>query len=559
MTELGPRSEENSIDEMHIPGTVHLVDVEGCLDVKKDKNSGNIILQPQPSSNPNDPLRWSKSKKRQQFWLLWIWSFILAVAVNFWGPLFGVWVVELNCNLAELNIFAAILFLFLGIGCVFLQPTAMKLGRRFVYLICTIIMIVANIIGSQAKSIQVLYITNILAGFAGAPIDSLVEISTTDVFFQHERAEYLSWFIFVLYAGSDLGPVASGFIVEAMNWRWCYYFLIIFSSVLFIIQVFFMEDTTFERLDNDLETDILSQIKSRETFLSRGDLAEMPAEVSSKNNYLPFIQDVSASLKDYSDSIDHFIPLRTYWQRIKLFELEYNDSRPWITIFYKPFFLISFPAIIWSGIIYGCQMMWLSLLGTTQSQIYSSFPYNFSASSVGLTNLGALVGSIAGMFYGGKFIDYVTIRLALKNNGILEPEFRLWTMALPTIFNAAGLLAYGLGSYYQAHWTISVILGQGLIGFAMSSSGAICITYSIDSYPKLASESLVLMLFIRNCIGCGFTFAIQPWLDRCGLRLTTWLMFMLSLVVNGSFIIMIKWGKDFRRVTSDRYYGYSRQ
>lgn len=345
MTDLGPRSKENSIDEMSIPGTVHLVDVEGYLDVKKDKNSGNIILQPQPSSNPNDPLRWSKSKKHQQFWLLWIWSFTLAVAVNFWGPLFGLWVVELNCNLTELNIFAALLFLFLGIGCVFLQPTAMKLGRRFVYLLCTIIMIVANTIGSQAKSIQVLYITNILAGFAGAPIDSLVEISTTDVFFQHERAEYLSsWFIFVLYAGSDLGPVASGFIVETMNWKWCYYFLVIFSFVLLIIQLLFMEDTTFERLDNDLETDILSQMKSRETFLSIPGHAEIPAEISSKHNYLPFIQDVNSSIKDCSDSIDYSIPLRTYWQRMKLFELEYNDSRPWITIFYKPFFSNFFPS-----------------------------------------------------------------------------------------------------------------------------------------------------------------------------------------------------------------------
>lgn len=42
MIELGPRSEENSIDEMYIPGTVHLVDVEGCLDVKKDKGSGKM-------------------------------------------------------------------------------------------------------------------------------------------------------------------------------------------------------------------------------------------------------------------------------------------------------------------------------------------------------------------------------------------------------------------------------------------------------------------------------------------------------------------------------------
>ena len=28
-------------------------------------------------------------------------------------------------------------------------------------------------------------------------------------------------------------------------------------------------------------------------------------------------------------------------------------------------------------------------------------------------------------------------------------------------FNAAGLIAYGLGPYYGAHWAISVIIGQG--------------------------------------------------------------------------------------------------
>lgn len=51
-------------DQEIVPGTVHLVDLQGILNVQKDANSKhNIILVPQPSSNPNDPLRWSQKKK----------------------------------------------------------------------------------------------------------------------------------------------------------------------------------------------------------------------------------------------------------------------------------------------------------------------------------------------------------------------------------------------------------------------------------------------------------------------------------------------------------------
>ncbi|CUM54898.1 unnamed protein product [Debaryomyces tyrocola] len=535
-----------TLSEDLIPGTVQLIDINGTSEAKKDENSSNnIILQPQPSSNPNDPLRWSKAKKKKQFWLLWVWSFLLAVATNWDGPVWSDWTIEFNCTFTQLNISAAICYLFLGVGCVFLQPTAMKLGRRFVYLLCTILVIVGNIIGSQAISVDYLYVSNLLNGFAAAPVDSLVEISTTDVFFQHERAEYLSWFVFALYAGSDLGPVACGFIIETMSWRWCFYFQVIFFAVLLVIQLFYMEDTTFERSEDDNNS--FSVLPNKINLTIRNDKDESKFHTS-------YAENVSET---DDNSIDHSIVLRTYWQRMRLIELEFTDSRSWLEIFYKPFILVTFPAIVWGGIIYGSQMMWLSLLATTQSEIYSDDPYNFSADMVGLTNLGAMFGSLFGMVYGGKFVDYCTIKLATSNGGILEPEFRLWTMIIPTIFNAAGLLAYGLGSVYAADWPVSVIVGQGLLGFAMSSSGSICLTYAIDCYPKLASEGLVLMLFIRNCIGMIFTFAIQPWLDRCGLKVTTWLMFMISIVINGSFIVMLKWGKVFRRKTANRYYQYS--
>lgn len=70
--------EYNKNDDI-VPGTVHFVDLQGILNVQKDANSKhNIILVPQPSSNPNDPLRWSQRKKNSQFAFLWIWAFMQA-------------------------------------------------------------------------------------------------------------------------------------------------------------------------------------------------------------------------------------------------------------------------------------------------------------------------------------------------------------------------------------------------------------------------------------------------------------------------------------------------
>lgn len=549
--------DNQEVSEKPVPGTVHLVDVEGNLNVKKGKGAKNIILNPQPSSNVNDPLRWSKKKKLSQFWFLWLFSFLLSVLSNFSGPLYEEFTKTFNCSLMDCNVSSAICFIFLGIGCVLLQPTALKFGRRFVYMLCTVFAIISTAIGSQATQIQYLYGLNFLAGLAGVPVDSLVEISTTDVFFQHERAQYIAWFILALYAGCDLGPVAAGYVNQSMGWRWCFYFQLIFFCAIFVVELFYMEDTTFCR-DDEVENDILVQIKSRQTILSAVRSGELTPEFAEKSNQGVTINPLRNGEEDSDkDSINHSIPRRNYWQRMKPIELEYSDKRPWLSIAYRPAFLVCFPAVIWAGLVYGAQMMWLSLLSTTQSEIYAAKPYNFTTPQVGLTNVAAFIGAVFGMIYGGKFVDYAALKLAERNNGVFEPEFRLWTMIVPTIFNAGGLLAYGLPAYYGAHWAYSVVIGQGLLGFAMASSGGICLSYAIDCYSKLASEAMVLMLFSRNAIGCGFTFAIQPWLDRDGLSLTVWLMFMISLIINGSFLIMIKWGKDFRRRTAGLYEKFS--
>lgn len=507
---------------MEVPGTVHLVDMGHGLNVQKN---GEIILQPQPLDNVNDPLRWSQLKKNAQFSLLFVWSFFLAVTTNWTAPYWTEWTTTFNCLYTQLNISTAICFIFLGFGCLFLQPTAMKLGRRCVYLVCSVLALVANAIAVDARNILYIYASNALAGFAAAPVDSLVEISSTDVFFAHERATKLAWLILALYFGSDVGPVVAGYLP---NWQWAFKLQAIIFGALIVIQLFLMEDTTFARADPHTEEEIRQQLEGKEPHEKKEALVEAVSVRSTVGTR------------------------RLYWKRMQLLELEFNDKRLWLTIFYRPFFMACLPAIVWGGVVYGSQMMWLLLLGTTQLEIYTPY-YNFSQQAVGLTNLAAFGGSVLGMFYGGMFVDWLTIWLSKRNDGVLEPEFRLYSMWLPTLANAGGLLAYGLAPVNREPWAVSVIVGQGLLGFAMTSTGSVSLTYAIECYPKLASEGLVLMLFLRNMVGCAFAFAIQPWLDRDGLVTTTWLMFMLAVVVNGSCLVLIFWGKDFRRRTAAYY------
>ncbi|CUM57541.1 unnamed protein product [Debaryomyces tyrocola] len=536
-----------------IPGTIHLIDVDqmpGISKVDSEKGNQNIMLHPRPSSNPNDPLRWLHRKKKLQLFLLTFWAFVQNISSVWTGPVYDTWVDEFNCTYNQLNIASGLVFVAIAVGCTTLQPIALKYGKRIVYIGCTVLQIIGNIVYSQAHNVETTYIASALVGFAAAPIYSLVEISSTDIFFQHERAENISWLVLALQSGCSLGPLAAGFITESLNWRWCCYIMVIIFSVLLIIQIFTMEDSTFQREESpeELEESIVMQIRSHESF-ANSIQHELSNQNKKRDNHTLHIQ------SDIQD-VDPSIPKRTYLQRLRLIENEFNDPTPIIVTFLKPFYLVSFPIVVWCGILQGIQQMWLTLMTCTQSEFYSSAPYNFSSSMVGLSNLGQLVGIIAGMAYGGKFVDWLTIQLAKRNNGIMEPEFRLYSMAFPTLINAAGILTYCLGPAYKAHWFLSVGVGQCCLGFAMASVTSICYTYCSDSYPKLAGEGIVFISFLNNSLATVFTFTIQSWIDKDGLKLMAWLMFMLSLILNGSFIVWVFYGKRVRRWTKSKYYQF---
>ena len=55
---------DNTEESEFVPGTIHLVDLEGTLRAKHASGGQrDIVLVPAPSNDPDDPLNWSRKRK----------------------------------------------------------------------------------------------------------------------------------------------------------------------------------------------------------------------------------------------------------------------------------------------------------------------------------------------------------------------------------------------------------------------------------------------------------------------------------------------------------------
>ncbi|KAK7216701.1 hypothetical protein V2G26_004704 [Clonostachys chloroleuca] len=163
------------------PGTVLLEDVNAASGKKE------IILQPRPSTNPNDPLNWAKWRKYLNFAIVCLYSAMISEFTSSATPTWGPMQKELGFSDDELNNSYAIGCAFLGIGSVLLIPFALKLGRRPLYLVSAITQFLVAIWSAKQMTYGDLMGINIVQCGFGALGELMVQMTIADVFFVHQR------------------------------------------------------------------------------------------------------------------------------------------------------------------------------------------------------------------------------------------------------------------------------------------------------------------------------------------------------------------------------------
>ncbi|KAL2426050.1 putative MFS-type transporter [Exophiala dermatitidis] len=526
-------------EEDQVPGTVCLVDVASRASTAlHDASHKDIILVPRPSSDPNDPLNWTSRRKHLAVCMAYLYVLGTGIATSLQYSVLADITQDTGISTSDLVQGTGVMFLFFGWACLVWQPIALTYGRRGVYLTSMLLTVPMMVWTAYSTSASEWVGHRVLIGIIVSPIESLCEVTVFDLFFAHNRGTYMALYVFILFGSNFLAPLVAGWFNDAYGWRWTMHFGAIICAVCFTIMFIFMEETMYFRE---------SPAEGQETVDTAAEVSTTGKSNTESDKAMPSIETTATLQARVPSSV--MDDINSGWRKYTFFKAV--PGRPgnmdMFRMVYRPVIMVfRFPTVAWAGFLYGINLAWYNVLNGTASPVLTAAPYNWSAALVGCVYAGPIIGAASASLWSGNVADWIALRLARRNNGIREPEQRLWILIVSGIISAAGLILWGVGAAHNVHW-IGLVFGLGMLTFGCVTGGSIAVSYNVDCFKEIAGETTVSIMLVRNTIGFGFSYAITPWWTTQGLQNCFITAAMISLACTSTFVIMIMYGKRLRR------------
>lgn len=248
------------------------------------------------------------------------------------------------------------------------------------------------------------------------------------MFFVHQRGRANGVYIFAMMLGATVVPMLASIQAVQAGWRVSYLTLAASASGLTAVFLLAFEETKFIR---DTGPPALRHVESAAAETSKVQVSHAEFE--------------SPQQTPSTDTTEQSFPCR-----LRLRFLTTTGESLW-KLFYYPVHMLYFPHVLFTSLQFGLGVLWVVLLGSATSILFSAPPYSFNAAGIGYLLSAPCVGSIGGVLYGGLIVDKAILFFARRNNNIFEPEMRLYLFLLPAVSTAVGLIVYGITVQKVSH------------------------------------------------------------------------------------------------------------
>ncbi|KAF4548075.1 Polyamine transporter-like protein 1 [Elsinoe fawcettii] len=472
----GPRTIEALPDSVKTEGGIYVRANEGSdgesLQLAPD---GKTLLLPQPTKDPNDPLNWSWTRKHLILFTV-AWCACCADWTGASGPVvifpqaaqWGITPDEAN-RPNSINVLAN------GLGGLVWVPLATIWGRAPVLFWTTVIGLAASIGVAVSPTYEVYFAMRVLTGFFLTAGQTMVIAVLKDLFFFHERARKIGLWATLYIASPYLGPCISSFVIFGTGrWPDIYWVCVGVVSLELILVVFVIDETWYNR----------SKPQSEQPLREPG---------------------VAGRLSR----------LLGVWQ------LKHHKAyfAPTAETFVKFFTVITRPVVALLCFSYLLVFAWAIGINITATILFAQPAeiggYAFNNRTIGFLYFTPIVGTFIGEIFGHYFNDWVANRHIRKNQGVFEPEARLWMIYISCFIGIPALVLVGQALELRLN-VAAIVFGWGMFAFGVMTMSVAATAYTIDSYPSVPAELGGWLNFSRTLGGFSVGYFQSPWVAAVG-------------------------------------------
>ncbi|CAH6723366.1 polyamine transporter 2 [[Candida] jaroonii] len=452
--------------------------------------------------DPNFPRNWDPKQKLFMTILVSLYTLISPMSSSISSPAttaiskdFGI----TNPTIQALTV--SIMLLAFALGPLIIAPLSEsdKIGRRVILNASIWILMVFNIGCGFTKSTAQLCVLRFLGGLGGCAALNVGAGTIADLYDDESRNFAMALYSICPTMGPVISPVISGFVVQNLQWRWCFYILSIFNGAVAILGTIFLKETYSPKL-----------LRQKAIFLRK----------ETGNENLHTIFEITGTNLSKFEILKHTI------------------LRPIRLLFLHPMILGlgSFMAFT-----YG--FMYLMLV--TFPRIYEG-SYGFSVGITGLMYVPMGVGYILGIIVWTFTIQKIYLGLTARNGGVAKPEYRLPCLVFSGIGLPVGLILFGWSAEKKLHWIVPS-LGTSIFAFSFIAVFQTIQNYLIDMNPRFSASSIAAAAVFRSLFGFSFPLFANQMYDRLGYGWGNTMSGLIGLALGIPFpIFCFKYGESLR-------------